>query len=155
MAYTSWSVVFGEQPSAAKWNILGSNDAHFNSWITGVRTKVGTFTANGSTGNQSVSGVGFQPKVVEFQQLNTSATTAHFMARGAMDESGNQWAMGTGGNLSNIFRNSSSSKCIMFYSAVTDATPELQATYVSMDSDGFTINLDIASALTVAYIAQA
>lgn len=29
MAYTPWSVVFGEQPSAAKWNILGANDASF------------------------------------------------------------------------------------------------------------------------------
>lgn len=30
MAYSSWSVVFSEQPSAAKWNILGTNDASFN-----------------------------------------------------------------------------------------------------------------------------
>lgn len=30
MAYQSWSVVFGEQPSAAKWNILGTNDVSFN-----------------------------------------------------------------------------------------------------------------------------
>ena len=30
MSYTSWSVVFGEQPSASKWNILGTNDASFN-----------------------------------------------------------------------------------------------------------------------------
>lgn len=30
MAYASWSVVFGEQPSTAKWNILGTNDASFN-----------------------------------------------------------------------------------------------------------------------------
>lgn len=29
MAYTAWSVVFGEQPSTAKWNILGTNDAGF------------------------------------------------------------------------------------------------------------------------------
>jgi hypothetical protein len=29
MAYTAWSVVFGEQPSASKWNILGTNDAGF------------------------------------------------------------------------------------------------------------------------------
>lgn len=29
MAYQSWSVAFGEQPSAAKWNILGTNDASF------------------------------------------------------------------------------------------------------------------------------
>lgn len=30
MAYAAFSVVFGEQPSAAKWNILGTNDASFN-----------------------------------------------------------------------------------------------------------------------------
>lgn len=29
MAYTAWSVVFGEQPTAAKWNQLGQNDAGF------------------------------------------------------------------------------------------------------------------------------
>lgn len=40
MAYTAWSVVFGEQPSAAKWNILGTNDASFND---------GTGLNNGST----------------------------------------------------------------------------------------------------------
>lgn len=33
MAYTAWSVVFGEQPSASKWNQLGSNDAFFNSQV--------------------------------------------------------------------------------------------------------------------------
>jgi hypothetical protein len=27
MTYTAFSVVFGEQPSAAKWNLLGANDA--------------------------------------------------------------------------------------------------------------------------------
>lgn len=30
MSYQAWSVVFGEQPSASKWNILGTNDASFN-----------------------------------------------------------------------------------------------------------------------------
>lgn len=30
MAYQSWSVVAGEIPTAAKWNILGTNDAGFN-----------------------------------------------------------------------------------------------------------------------------
>lgn len=39
MAYASWSVVFGEQPSAAKWNILGTNDASFNDG-TGIGTSV-------------------------------------------------------------------------------------------------------------------
>ncbi len=30
MAYQAWSVIAGEQPTAAKWNILGTNDASFN-----------------------------------------------------------------------------------------------------------------------------
>lgn len=34
MSYQSWSVVFGEQPSAAKWNILGTNDADFDTRTT-------------------------------------------------------------------------------------------------------------------------
>lgn len=29
MAYNAWSVTFGEQPSIAKWNYLGTNDAGF------------------------------------------------------------------------------------------------------------------------------
>lgn len=43
MAYQSWSVVFGEQPSAAKWNILGTNDAYFDSLI-GSGTAMTSFT---------------------------------------------------------------------------------------------------------------
>lgn len=29
MSYTAWSVIFNEQPTAAKWNRLGANDASF------------------------------------------------------------------------------------------------------------------------------
>lgn len=38
MAYASWSVVAGEQPSAAKWNILGTNDAFFEDFIIGTNS---------------------------------------------------------------------------------------------------------------------
>lgn len=55
MAYTAFSVVFGEQPSAAKWNTLGSNDAHFYSFLGDSTT-------------------GFPIQHV-FEQLNTSSTT--------------------------------------------------------------------------------
>jgi len=49
MAYASWSVVFGEQPSAAKWNILGTNDSTFDSLLGtyGVRNPY-CFRAYGS-----------------------------------------------------------------------------------------------------------
>ncbi len=33
MSYSAWSLVYGEQPSVAKWNILGSNDAHFYDFL--------------------------------------------------------------------------------------------------------------------------
>lgn len=50
MAYASWSVVFGEQPSAAKWNILGTNDAAFNNG-TGIPTaSAATASETSSTG---------------------------------------------------------------------------------------------------------
>ena len=41
MAYASWSVVFGEQPSASKWNILGTNDSYFNTQV-GSNFSLGT-----------------------------------------------------------------------------------------------------------------
>ena len=37
MAYSPWSVSFGEQPTADKWNMLGTNDASFNDG-TGIGT---------------------------------------------------------------------------------------------------------------------
>lgn len=43
MAYASWSVVFGEQPSASKWNILGTNDASFND-STGINLQYANLT---------------------------------------------------------------------------------------------------------------
>ncbi len=68
MAYQSWSVVFGEQPSAAKWNILGTNDASFND---------GTGIANLS---HSVTAVALPYKFLAYhnttQSLATGATVA-------------------------------------------------------------------------------
>lgn len=59
MAYASWSVTFGEQPSAAKWNILGTNDAYFDS-LVGSGTVWGNWPsgptyANITVGNGTVT----------------------------------------------------------------------------------------------------
>lgn len=48
MGYVAWSVVFGEQPSASKWNILGANDASFND---------GTGIATGAITSAKISGI--------------------------------------------------------------------------------------------------
>lgn len=58
MPYASWSVVFGEQPSAAKWNILGTNDAYFDS-VAGASSVTTSYTptfANTTLGNGTVTG---------------------------------------------------------------------------------------------------
>lgn len=48
MAYAAWSVVAGEQPTAAKWNILGTNDAGFND---------GTAIGTGAITSAKISGL--------------------------------------------------------------------------------------------------
>lgn len=116
MAYASWSVVFGEQPSAAKWNILGTNDASFNdgtgiatgaitpeklntgsgtSWVwTSHSPTYGGFSANPSGGRVAYIRIG---KLVYFHHDRTSAGTSNTTAFtislpvAARTISGGQW----------------------------------------------------------------
>lgn len=58
MAYQAWSVVFGEQPSASKWNILGTNDASFNDgsgFASGALGSVDASLANGMCVQQATT----------------------------------------------------------------------------------------------------
>lgn len=156
MAYAAWSVVFGEQPSAAKWNILGTNDARFESWITtDVRMKVGNFSIT-ATGAKAITGVGFRPKVVEFHtytggnQSSSNLTIGH----GAMDSSGNQFVhvgnVTEGGDASG---GGASTGCLG--SGDPNGGYDNLAAYTSMDSDGFTVNVTAygGTSLSVGYIA--
>lgn len=79
MAYTSWSVVFGEQPSAAKWNILGANDASFNDG-TGfpagaVVQTVNTKTGAVATGTTVIPFDDTIPQITEGTEFMTLAIT--------------------------------------------------------------------------------
>lgn len=79
MSYTSWSVVFGEQPSATKWNILGANDASFNDG-TGIASLSHAVTAvanpykfRASLGAAANSGNGAFAKVpLDTEQFDTN-----------------------------------------------------------------------------------
>lgn len=157
MGYTAWSVVFGEQPSAAKWNILGTNDASFNDGtgiadgaITPAKRSGGFYagTISGATmsttGNKAITGVGFTPKLVTFHYLASSgATTASFGGHGAMTAT-SQFTQCFGGNTSAAVRWSATTRCLSAFTSLSDSNPELQASYVSMNADGFTINVDVA-----------
>jgi len=84
MAYSSWSVVFGEQPSAAKWNILGTNDATFDTYIGGgtnaiqqVQYQVVTATSSGTTTMPCDDSIPQNTEGVEFltKAITPKATT--------------------------------------------------------------------------------
>lgn len=80
MAYTSWSVVFGEQPSAAKWNILGTNDAAFNdgsgfSWATTTYTNPGTAGGTNSFFYYNIGGIKHFWGITANQTSNNAAPT--------------------------------------------------------------------------------
>lgn len=100
----------------------------------------------GSTGNKAVTGVGFTPKLVRFTVLFPANATVAAGAFGAMTTSDQFYsAWSTQPSASNVAaRNSSTSACIGWVPANT-STPSLLATYVSMDSDGFTINVTSAA----------
>lgn len=73
MAYTSWSVVFGEQPSAAKWNILGTNDASFNDG-SGLNAIANPITAASGSHLQLVAGTNKLVKTAVLRQDDTTNT---------------------------------------------------------------------------------
>ncbi len=122
--------------------------------ITGAMVK--TWTAKGSTGSQSITGVGFKPSVVI--NIGTSDTSGppHVSAgtawgpidSGAMDGSGNQWAR-SDRFYNNCNRYELTNACIVGVDVNTGV--DYQAAYTSMDSDGFTINWSKCAAAAYFY----
>ena len=125
-------------------------------WTGGATllTKAGSFSGSGSTGNQSVTGVGFQPKVVLFRYNMAGADAT-------MSES----VIGFGAGVSSTDRRvagdysehnlSPSSHAAWNQSSYVIYTPGggSRADFVSMDSDGFTINWVTSSQMSVQYLA--
>lgn len=79
MAYSSWSVSFGEQPSTAKWNILGTNDSSFNDGTglpTGTCVQIAqNVTSAVATGTTTIPFDDTIPQNTEGDQYMTQAIT--------------------------------------------------------------------------------
>lgn len=107
-----------------------------------------------STGNKSVTGVGFTPKFVMFFVMPSAATSASTNAYGAMTTTVqfNTWASSnSAGNTS--ARNNSTTACVGWGTS-SASSYNMSASYVSMDADGFTINVGTADGtFAVQYIA--
>lgn len=170
MSYSSWSVVFGEQPSAAKWNILGENDESFNDGTgflagaiqavsLGDHIKFGSFSANG-TDNLAITGVGFTPKLVLFLPTFTTsvAVTGNGNGGWGLADGTNQAAYSWGSRASTTHgggRILATDRCYSMVEFNTAGVGSVgyDGSLVSMDADGFTVDRVTAGAFDVYYVA--
>lgn len=120
-----------------------------------MSSKTGSFALNTSTGNQSVSGLGFQPKAIIFIGNNLTAdggaANAYILLGMAVSSSSRvahsffsiDFLVTSDGGKSIV-----ATKCISMSNA--SDTVILDADFVTMDADGFTINITTTDG--VAYI---
>lgn len=116
--------------------------------------KAGVFTANTSTGNQAVTGLGFQPKAIMFWGGNLTADGVgaggmQFIgfAASSSQRAANAIAVDDAVTPSNTGLDLQNLAIVL----LTDGTPTVDALadFVSMDADGFTINWSDAPAAAV------
>lgn len=107
----------------------------------------------GSTGNKSITGVGFKPKYVSFHLLPTASDAALQSMNGGMTEDSQFITMiGVLEAGAQVMRYSSTSNCLGW--GTNSSTPTLLASKVSLDDDGFTINVGTAtSSFDVGFVA--
>lgn len=119
---------------------IGGND---------ISAKVLTWALALATGNQAVTGTGFMPDVVLHAQVGVlvssipSTTTHAGQGLSVMDRNGSQWASFQGlidaSAISDTQRYQRSNKSLAVI--LNDLSVSKEATYVSMDSNGFTVNV--------------
>lgn len=173
MSYTEINFVAFQVLTAANMNVLGDNDASFNDGTgigSGVVTAakrsggffVGSFTIS-ATGSKAVTGVGFQPSAVLFYMSNVNSSvgsaTNGAIGIGSMDSNGHM------GMVAAVSRNShgggaevKTDRCIDIYTITAGGGSKSSgavATYTSMDSDGFTLNVSSYSGIsTIIFLAM-
>lgn len=111
----------------------------------GLSVFTGSFILSGSTGNQSITGVGFEPKLVIFSGSLGSSGAHAIGTYGFAASSTKRWAIGfrSTDNLaaSSSDRSFKDNQCIAFSSG--SVADYILADFVSNDSDGFTINIGL------------
>lgn len=126
-----------------------------------VVAKRGSFVANTTTGNQAITGLGFQPSAVIFLSASLTALGGADADLGAVGVAVSPtqrwsvaWARDDTGAAANAGKRHSDAHCI---SLLSNGTPTVDALadLVSMDAGGFTINWSDApaSAVLIEYLA--
>ncbi len=113
----------------------------------GIMSSVG-----GSLGNVTVTGVGFKPKSVEFFWVVDSATQAAAIF-GYADNTGIQVSRGSLGTGTATITNNS--RCLLTPAPNSNTTTR-EATLVSFNADGFTINFTkVSNPTDIGWVARA
>jgi hypothetical protein len=121
-----------------------------------VTAKIVNWQAPTTTGQKAVTGVGFQPETVLHFHAGAAFTQAApinannaVIGLGAMDKTGAQWAIqvadanaATTTMTSRAQRNNSA---LFMYTDAPTASVTKEATFVSMNADGFTLNFTTAN----------
>lgn len=105
-----------------------------------------------STGNKSITGVGFKPSIVRFTLLPTGSYGTSGISSigvGAMTAT-SSFSAAIDVDSNNRTRDNSTNS-IRLKVAPSIGAPQLEFKYVSMDADGFTINVTSAVNFAVAY----
>lgn len=158
-------VSFDADGFTINWQTIDANDREIHYLCLGgtdlTNAHVGAFNLNTSTGNQAVTGAGFQPDLVLFLASIFSTTDGPVaggaLMLGAAKSATERWATTIAAsdnvNPSSCASGQRTDACINRISAA--AAELVVADFVSMDADGFTINLGTASATSskVIYIA--
>lgn len=130
-------------------------DMYSNGSIVSSQYHIGVIPSStfGSTGNKAITGVGFMPKIVRFKlQIGTGTTTAIYWAEGEATSSSNMRFSAIYSSTSSVRRVGSESYCIGW---TNNTTSLMLSTLVSMDPDGFTINVSMANTgFDIAYEAE-
>lgn len=112
-------------------------------------------TTLGTTGNKAITGVGFKPRYVEFLFLPSATTFSALTGSGYMNTNGEQYAYFTVAGAGGYAVLDSETECMVAVSSNGGSTTKnMSVSYVSMDVDGFTINVATAqSGYNVVYTA--
>lgn len=111
-------------------------------------------TTQGTTGNKSITGVGFQPAYLRFtvSSKSTAETTVAHFSQGFTDGT-RQKAHSIIADSTGFASKAYSDRCINHYERVAGVLTEIiKATFVSFDADGFTLNFVNASSNYSIYI---
>lgn len=117
------------------------------------KVKIGTFTLRTSPGTQAITGLGFRPKLVYFYSDATNVDDRSESHVGMFDGI-TQFVHSSINRIDGVTaRRTSTTQCIKLLNS-TNATDFAAASGISLDTDGFTLNVTTTGAGGVAYVAM-